>query len=58
MTAPHLNDSRGADAEERAREIAALLGVPDFIYLPLLERKGANYITTSVNMPDLQVYYT
>ena len=41
MTAAHLNDSRGADAEARAREIAALLGVPDFIYLPLLERKGA-----------------
>lgn len=41
MTAPHLNDSRGADAEERAREIAALRGVPEFIYLPLLERKGA-----------------
>jgi len=41
MSAAHPNDSRGAEAEERAREIAALLGVPDFIYLPLLERKGA-----------------
>jgi hypothetical protein len=41
MNPAHPNGSRGAEAEERAREIAALLGVPDFIYLPLLERRGA-----------------
>ncbi len=34
------SESRGANTEQRAREIAALLGVPDFIYRPLLERKG------------------
>jgi len=33
--------SRGASAEEQAREIASVLGVPDFVYAPVLEAKGA-----------------
>jgi hypothetical protein len=32
---------RGNRAEEHAREIAAKLGVEDFVYLPVLEAKGA-----------------
>jgi hypothetical protein len=40
VTARQPNHSRGADAEEQARRIAALLGVQDFVYRPLLERKG------------------
>jgi hypothetical protein len=32
--------SGGVDAEEHARRIASVLGVPDFVYRPLREQKG------------------
>jgi len=35
------SESCGVDAEQRAREIAVLFGVPDFVYRPHLERKGS-----------------
>jgi hypothetical protein len=41
MAPRRTSESPGADAERRAREIAALFGVPDFVYRPLLERKGS-----------------
>lgn len=34
------SSSIGAQVEERARRIAGALGVPDFVYRPLLEHKG------------------
>jgi hypothetical protein len=49
--APHRpSESRGKDAEKRAREIAALFGVPDFVYKPLLERKGSAHREISDGM--------
>jgi hypothetical protein len=44
------SESPGADAEQRAREIAALFGVPDFVYRPLLERKGSTHREISDGM--------
>jgi hypothetical protein len=42
MNAPSPKQSRGAGSEEQARTIAGVLGVPDFVYMPLLEPKGAS----------------
>ncbi len=51
VMAPHRpSESRGKDAEKRAREIAALFGVPDFVYKPLLERKGSAHREISDGM--------
>lgn len=41
MNALPPRQSRGAGSEERARVIAGVLGVPDFVYTPLVEQKGA-----------------
>jgi hypothetical protein len=41
MANSNAANTKGARVEEHARRIAALLGVPDFVYQPLLERKGA-----------------
>jgi hypothetical protein len=41
MSADDPTESRGEQAEQHAREIAGYLGVPDFVYHPILERKGA-----------------
>lgn len=41
MPSAASNSATGLLVEEHARQIAAVLGVPDFVYAPVLETKGA-----------------
>jgi len=50
MTAPEPSHPRGAVVEEHARQIAGLLGVPDFVYEPVLEPKGTGQREVSDGM--------
>jgi hypothetical protein len=40
MVDVHSSAATGLEVEERARQIAGILGVPDFVYTPVLERRG------------------
>jgi hypothetical protein len=40
MDGIHSSAPTGLQVEERARQIAGILGVPDFVYAPVLERRG------------------